>query len=169
MLPGKNEALKANTSNTHPGAMQHPASLTRLFNSLFHITARYLAIQDMYRLQTYFTNRSSHLPEANRCILSLTSSLSSSHMEAGVKPTSRARIRAKFNINLDATSELSLDIPPLHSHICSTETVMLLSCLCSPTTGNGNRNQLSSKFKSSWIRTVTPENRILRAWICFKR
>lgn len=134
------------------------ASLTRFFNSLFHITARYLAIQDMRRLQTYFTNRSSHLPEANRCKLSLTSSLSSSHMGAGIKPTSKA----KFNINLDATSVLSSDIPPLHSHICSIESVMLLPCLCTPTTRNGNWKQLSSKFKSSWIRTVTPENRVRR-------
>ena len=149
--------------------MRHPAKLTGLFNSLFHFTAQCLAIHHMHHLHTYFTNRSSHFPEANRCKLSLTSSLSSSHMEAGVKPTSTAQIRAKFNINLDATSELNSDITSLHSHICSIKSVMLLLCLCTPTTRNGNWNQLASKFKSSWTRTVTPESRVRRAWICFKR
>lgn len=65
----------------------------------------------------------------NRCKLSLTSSLSSSHMEAGVKPTSRAQIRAKFNTHLDATCVLSSDIPPLHSPICSTESSCHASAL----------------------------------------
>lgn len=65
----------------------------------------------------------------NRCKLLLTSSLSSSHMEAGVKPTSRAPIRAKFNTHLDATCVLSSDIPSLHSLICLTESSRHASAL----------------------------------------
>lgn len=118
---GKNGVVKADASNIHTGTMQHPASLTWIFNSLFHITAWYSAIQGMHRLQLYFTTRFSHLPEANSCKLSLAPSLSSLHMEAWRRPTSRAQIRAKFNIHLDATSELSSDIAPLHSHIHSIE------------------------------------------------
>lgn len=145
----KNRALEANTSDSPTGMLQHPASLTRCSKSLLHTTTQCLEIQDMHHLHMYFTKKSSHLPKASRCKLSLTSSLSSSHMEVRVKPTSRAQIRAKFNINLHATSELNSDVPPLHSYICSIGNTMLLPCLCTPATGNGNWKQLSSKFKSS--------------------
>lgn len=42
-------------------------------------------------------------------------------MKTGVKPTSRDQIRVRFNIILDATSELNSDTPPFHSCMFSTE------------------------------------------------
>lgn len=100
-----------NKSQHHAPAFHQPASHHLLHSDM----------QDMHCLQMDFTNRSSHLPEANRSKLSLTSSLSSSRMKTGVKPTSRDQSRVRFNIILDATSEFNSDIPALHSCICSTE------------------------------------------------
>lgn len=119
LLPGK----KCGSKSRHltlplpsPTGVQHRALglSPACFHHLLHS-----AIQDC--LQTDSANRSSHLPEANRSKLSLTSSLSSFHMKTGVKPTSRDQIRVGFNIILDVTSQLNSDIPPLHPCVHSTE------------------------------------------------
>lgn len=169
MLPGKNGAWKADTSGTNTGIrMQCPAPVTGLFNSPFHIHAWYLAIQDVHLQLTHFTNTRSHLPEANRCKLSLTPPLSSLHMEAGVKPTSRPRSELSLALTLmpllwaAQTPDPFAPISAPHRAYCSHHAPALPRLEME--TGSRYQANLRAPELEQW-----PLKRVMRAWICFKR
>lgn len=114
------------------------------------------AIWDVHPLQMCFTNTSLHLLEAIRRKLPLTSSLPSLRMDTKAKPSCRAQLTATSNVNVDALlctaltlspfAPLSAPAIPLHSHCWKWKAE-------------------AAPELEQWL----PENRVTRAWICFKR